>query len=99
MRPTWKTMATAEPELLQLEREAIQAHGEGGNIWPAWQAIAQRLRGLVGWYGRHSEMRSVRFYEAAERHLLHCLETGQRPKRKRETFPPAWARLPAEIPT
>ena len=73
---TWGRLTAAEPELIDLERQAVR----DGSDWVRWAAIAIRLDQLVNrWARTASPLRHTAVWRLAWRRLRRCYETGQRP--------------------
>ena len=94
---TWKSLCRLQPELKQLERDALDAHDpDQPPDWEQWERLKARLGRLVGWWCSSKDSRLVEGWDAAYAHLLRCHETGRPPgARRRDTGLPSLATLEA----
>jgi hypothetical protein len=77
--PTWSELLAVEPRLCEVEQMALGLHRRRYD-WRAWGRIKGDFMPLVGWSAEKYEIRHSAAYDTAYGHLLHCWETGRRPK-------------------
>jgi hypothetical protein len=77
----WADLVRHEPGLLDLEVRALAARRFRRTRWSNWsREICPFLRCLAGWSAQRGSLASGEAYDFAYQHLLHCWETGNRPR-------------------
>lgn len=75
--PTWAELVEIEPELAEVERQAIQSHRKGHDDIRDWGQIKRAFLPLVGFEAKRYELRNSTCYDVAYDHLLSCWEFGE----------------------